>query len=204
MSLLAAPSTAHAPAVNLFAQQLGAGDASNRALLLNLQEEDRVPSGKRKAFHAALARSRHRDCKAQFKEAALAAQRALPVPVPHPRGIAGTWCHHVGLGDLKRYNYVSSALQRMVRPPPRIPLARRIGQREDGSVDVFWITNHTGANADDIRNRLGLCMTVRGDHLCRINIGVDRVPNRPLFVPTAVDAGFYPAWRHPGPSHTHP
>jgi len=120
MSLLDSPATAHAPAVNLFARRLGAGDEQERALLLNLREEDRVPNDKRTAFHAALAGSRRRAWNARFKEAASAAQRALPVSVPHPRGIAGTWWHHVKLKDLQKYKFVSLALQRVSRPPPRM------------------------------------------------------------------------------------
>lgn len=204
MPLLDFPATAHAPAVNLFAQRLRAGDEQDRALLMNLQEEDRVSDGRRTAFHAALAGSRQLDRKEQFKEAAPVAQRALPVPVPRPSSVAGTWCHHVGFGALQRYKYVSPALQRVARPPPRIPLARPIGQREDGSSAPFWITSATSTNADDIRNRLGLCLIISGEHLCRITIGVDRAPGRALFIPSAVDAGFYPAWRHPGPGHTDP
>ncbi len=204
MSLLDFPATAHAPAVNLFARRLRAGNEQDRALLLNLQEEDRVPNDKRTAFHAALAGSRRRAWNDRFKDAAPAAQRALPVPVPHPRGIAGTWWHHVKLKDLQRHKFVSLALQRVSRPPPRMPLVRRMGQPASGTDFSFWITSASSANANDIRDRLGLCATERGAQLYRISIGVSRAPTRALFVPSVIDAGFYPAWRHPGASHTDP
>jgi len=206
MSLLDSPASAHTPALKRFAATLRAGDEPDRALLLNLQEEDRVPESKRTAFHTALAGSKRRAWKARFNEAAPAAQRALPVPAPRPSSIGGAWWTHVALGALQKLKYVSLALHKRSRPPRRLPLARRIGQPETGADRLFWITDTdaTGTTADDIRNRLGLCAMARDAQLYRIRIEVGAAPSRSLYVPSALDAGFYPAWRHPGAGHAVP
>ena len=192
----------HGPALRRFAARLRTGDPHDRALLLNLQEEDRIPDDKRRAFQEALVSSRKRSWKQRFWEAAPIAERALPVPTPRPSEIAGPWWNHVALGALEKYRYVSPALHRVSRPPRRLPLARPISRPEKGSDRSFWITPTTSPSADDIRDRLGLCLIVRGDILYRIRIEIDAVPDRLLYVPTAIDAGFYPAWRHPGANHT--
>ena len=59
-------------------------------------------------------------------------------------------------------------------------------------------------SVDDLRDRLGLYYFVRGDRIYRVSIGIDGAPRRALYVPSAADAGFYPAWRHPGAGHAHP
>jgi hypothetical protein len=139
-----------------------------------------------------------------MRDAAPVAQRALPVPAPRPAAVAGAWWHHVALESLQKYKYVSLALRGGTRPPPRLRLARPVGRPETGADLPFWITNATGAGADDIRDKLGLCFVPRGAQLYRIHIGVDAAPGRPLYIPTALDAGSYPAWRRPGASHTDP
>lgn len=202
MPLLEPSTPAHAPALRRFAARLREGDEQDRSLLLNLAEEDRIPDDKRDAFHTALVNSRKRSWKHRFWEAAPAAERALPVPTPRPAEISGTWWHHVPLRALERFRYVSPALHGVSRPPPRLPLRRPIGRPETGPDRSFWITAATNASADEIRNRLGLCLIIRGEILYRIRIEIDRAPARPLYIPTAVDAGFYPAWRHPGSGHS--
>ena len=72
----------HGPALRRFAARLRTGDPHDRALLLNLQEEDRIPDDKRRAFQEALVSSRKRSWKQRFWEAAPIAERALPVPTP--------------------------------------------------------------------------------------------------------------------------
>lgn len=201
MPLMEPSLPAHGPALQRFAATLSAGDEHDRALLLNLKEEDRIPDATCKAFHEALVNSRKRSWKQRFSEAAHVAERALTVPMPRPPEIRGTWWHHVSLGSLERYNYVSHALHRVSRPPRRLPLARPIGRPEKGPDRSFWITAATSPRADDIRNRLGLCLVVRGDVLYRIGIEIDGAPARVLYIPTAIDAGFYMAWRHPGVGH---
>lgn len=205
MSLLDHPDPAHAPAVERFSAHLRTGDEDERAVLLNLQEEDRVPESRRAAFHAALAGSKRRSWKDRFvKDAAPAAQRALPVPSPRPSAIAGTWWSHVTFAGLQKYKYVSLTVHKGSRPPPRLPLARHLGVEETGTDRTFWITKAVSPSADELRDRLGLYYFGRGDRIYRVSIGVDRAPRRALYVPSALDAGFYPAWRHPGASHTHP
>jgi len=184
-----------------FAVALSKSDYQAKALLPNLKEEDRLPADKCAAFHAALIRSRQRRWKDRFMEAVPAAQRAVQVPTPRPGCIVGTWWHHVPLGALEKYNYVSLALHRSSRPPPRLRLLRRIGRPEAGSDRTFWITDASGSDADDTRDRLGLCFILRGQHLYRIEVGL-AAPHRALFIPTAIDAAFYPAWRRPGAEHT--
>lgn len=204
MSLLKPAAPAHAPALKRLAATLRAGDEHDRAVELNLQEEDRVPDSRRRAFHAALAGSKRRAWKDRLKEAVPAAQRSLLVPTPRPGGVAGTWWHHVGLASLQKYKYVSLALHKGSRPPPRLRLARPMGRPENGADLPFWITSATSASAEDIRDRLGLCFIFRGEKLYRISIVVSASSLRMLYIPTAVDAGFYPAWRRPEVSHTEP
>ena len=99
---------------------------------------------------------------------------------------------------------MSKAQKKGERAPLHVRLKRPIGQRVDGSGGTFWITNATSANANDVRDRLGLCQILRGQKLYRISIGMSPATARQLFVPSAVDAGYYPAWRHPGAGHPHP
>lgn len=204
MSLLKPAAPAHVSALKRLADELRAGDEHDRAVEKNLQEEDRVPDSRRTAFHAALAVSTHPTSKECFTDAARAAWRALPLPTPRPSGVTGAWWNHVGLATLQKHNYVSLALHKGSKPPRRLPLKRPIGQADTGEGFSIWITTATSASADDIRDRLGLCFALRGDTLYRISIGIDTAAARPLYVPTAVDAGFYPAWRRPGAGHTEP
>jgi hypothetical protein len=205
MSLLDSPSRAHAPPVKRFSERLRTGDEYERAVLLNLQEEDRVPDSRRAAFQAALAGSKRRSWNDRFtKDAAPAAQRALPVPSPRPPAIAGSWWSHVTFAGLQKYKYVSLTVQKGSRPPRRLPLARPLGRPETGADRTFWITKAVSPSADELRDRLGLYYFGRGDRIYRVSIGMDTAPRRALYVPSALDAGFYPAWRRPSASHTHP
>jgi len=141
MSLLDDPAPAHAPAVKLFSAHLRTGDEDERAVLLNLQEEDRVPDSRRTAFHAALAGSKRRSWNDRFhKDAAPAAQRALPVPSPRPPTLVGAWWSHITFAGLQKYRYVSLTVHKGSRPPRRLPLARPLGRPEKGADLAFWIT----------------------------------------------------------------
>jgi hypothetical protein len=203
MSLLDGPDPAHAPAVKRLKARLRAGNEEARAVLLNLIEEDRVPHTARAAFHAALARATHRLARRRFQEATWASPMALPVPTPRPAAIQGTWWHHVTLASLQKFNYFTLAV-RPASPPPRLPLARPMGRAQNGANRSLWITTTTGPNADDLRDRLGLGGMMRDDQLYRVRMGVGVAPLRPLYIPTALDAGWYPAWRRPAPSHAAP
>ena len=76
-----------------------------------------------------------------------------------------------------------------------------MGRPVSGADRTFWITDTTHADADGIRDSLGLCWMPRGAEIYRVCIRLPRAPTRPLFVPSALDAGFYPAWRRPSPAH---
>jgi hypothetical protein len=168
MSLLDAVDPAHTPALKRFEARLGAGSEEERAVLLNLQEEDRVPDSKRAAFQAKLVSSRRRTWTRRFQEAAPVTERALPIGAARP---TGAWWHHVTLGALQKYGYVSLALKGS-RPPRRLPLVRPMGRPAHGSDRTFWITDTTHPRADDVRDHLGRCFVMRGAELYRIRIGV--------------------------------
>lgn len=199
MPLVDSSQPAHATALKRFVARLSGGDEVERALLLNLQEEDRLPLGAQEAFHAALAGSKRRNWTDRFTDAARQGQRALAVPTPCPGDICGPWWTHVTLTALQKRGYVSLAHPRASRPPRRLPLKQRIGT---GAPFPFWITDFTTHQADDIRDRLGLCHVIRGEQIYKVSIAIAVATSRPLYVPTALDAGFSPAWRHPGAGHT--
>lgn len=196
MSLLDAVDPAHAPALKRFAARLRAGGEEERAVLMNLQEEDRVPDGKRAAFQAKLSGSKRRAWKDRFADASQVALRTLSVGAARPTTM---WWHHVTLAQLQRFQFVSFAMKAS-RPPRRLPLLRPVGRPARGMDRIFWITDATHPSADDIRNHLGLCLIPRGEELYRVRIGASAA-GRPLYVPSALDAGFYPAWRRPNPAH---
>ncbi len=197
MSLLDAVDPAHAPPLKRFAATLRAGGAEDRAVLLNLQEEDRVPESRRRAFQAKLVASKKRSWKARFEEAAPEAILALPIPGARP---STSWWHHVTLKQLRKHKYISRSMKK-AQSPQRLQLVRPMGRPAQGADRTFWITDTTHASADEIRNRLGLCLIKRGEDLYRVSIGAAATPPRPLYVPSALDAGFYPAWRRPSPAH---
>ncbi len=76
-----------------------------------------------------------------------------------------------------------------------------MGRPARGADRTFWITDASHPDADEARDRLGLCFILRGEELYRIRIDVTVAPARPLYVPIALDAGFYPPWRRPNPGH---
>lgn len=203
MSLLSPTEPAHAAALKRFAATMRRGDDAARAVLQNLHEEDRLPHDACSLFQRALNCSRPRSWIAQFRSAARMSERRLAVASPRPSAIDGTWWTHITLEALQKYGYASKALKG-APPPRRLPLTRRIGTAADGAALTFWITDATSSSADDIRDRLGLCYLVRDQQVYRVRIDLTAAPARPLYIPTALDAGFYPAWRRPAPDHTAP
>jgi hypothetical protein len=200
MSLLRAVVPAHARALENFVRRLRGGTSEERAILRNLQAEDRVPGPQCRGFQAALAASPRRSWATRFGEAVPMARLSLPVPTPRPATLAGPFWHHVPLRALQKYGYVSLArTTRGSRPQRRVRLAKPIGHPGG-----FWITDATSASGDDIRNRLGMCLCARGEVLYRVRIHLDPLESRPLFIPTAVDAGYYPSWQRPPAGHAHP
>jgi hypothetical protein len=205
MSLLENPIPAHAPTVKRLRVRLRAGNAEARAVLLNLIEEDRVQDSHRAAFHAKLAGATQRYARERFKDAARAAPRPLPLAIPRPGAVRGHWWHHVTLKTLQRFQYLSRAVKiGPSRPPARLPLVRPIGRAASGGGLSLWITTKTGSDADSLRDRLGLCFVKSGSHLYAVRIAMDALPARPLYIPTALDAGWYPAWRRPPSGHAAP
>lgn len=174
-----------------------------RAILQNLREEDRVPGVACAEFQRALCGSRQRLWVERFKAAFGVGARKLPVAVPRPAAITGRWWTHIQYSKLVQYRYVTTASKGAV-PPPKVRLERPFGRPERGPDMSFWITNETGDNADDIRDRLGLGHVPRDEWLYRIGVELTSSPDRPLFIPTALDAGYFPAWRRPPASHNDP
>jgi hypothetical protein len=209
MSLLDGPIPAHAPVLKRFEanfrkESRRAGGEEVGAVLLNLIEEDRVHPGGRATFQAKLATSKRRAWKDRFKEAVGSLPRHLPLPTPRPPAVCGTWWYtHLTLKALQSKGYLSRALT-AARPPRRVPLARLLGRAATGEEHATWITNATSANADDLRDRLGLGFIGQGEELYRVRFAVESAPGRILYIPTALDAGWYPAWRRPHPSHADP
>jgi len=203
MSLLDGPAPAHAPALMRVEARLRAGNEEERAVLLNLIEEDRVPDSGRAMFHLKLASSTRRAWRDRLVDATRATPRLLAVATPRPAAIQGAWWTHVPLRSLQKNGYVSLSLK-AARPPRRVRLQRPLGRAASGFSFSTWITNKTGTNAEDLRDRLGLWFVARGEELYRIRFGVGTAPSRPLYIPTALDAGWYPAWRRPDPGHVDP
>ena len=173
-------------------------------MLLNLREEDRVPAGGRTAFQAALAASAQPLAVTRVQEACGAALRTLPVPAPRPAAVSGAWRVYTHLDALLDYGYVDGSGIDLDRPPPRLTLRRPYGRAESGSERPFWMTTADGADATDLRDRLGLARYAEGVHVFRISLAIDARPARTLFIPSALDSGAFPAWRRPPAHHTDP
>jgi hypothetical protein len=203
MSLLDAPSRAHAPALKRFTASLRAGGDESRAVLLNLLEEDRMRASDRAAFQAKLATSKRRAWKDRFTDAAGSFPRLLPLATPRPPAVRGAWYTHVTLRSLLKHGYVAPVHTGSL-PPRRVALVRPLGRARNGMNFSTWISSTTGPVADDVRDTLGLWFIGRDEELYRVRFGVETAPLRALYKPTALDAGWYPAWRLPHASHLDP
>lgn len=203
LSLLKPSEPAHATPLKRFAACMRRKGDEERAVLQNLREEDRVPGDACAEFQRALSLSLGRLWVDRFKATSGVGARKLPVAVPRPTAITGTWWTHVPFSKLVQYRYVKTGLKGSI-PPPKVRLERLFGRPEQAPDMSLWITNMTGDDADDIRNRLGLGHVMRGEWLFRIQVELTVSPTRPLFIPTALDAGYFPAWRRPPANHTEP
>lgn len=202
MSLLDGAKGQTAVAIKVFADELDAGGREDRAVLLNLKEEDRLPRVRRTEFQKALETSSG-TARERLRMACQAGGQALPVPTKKRHKVKSEWRTYTTLDKLQRYGFASGAAVAPTEAPPRLPLARRYGTGSKGESYPFWITNMSdGGNADEVRDRLGLAHVPAGEVLYRVGIRVDR--QRSLHIPSAVDAGFSPPWRRPPNTHTEP
>jgi hypothetical protein len=204
MSLLEALDPAHAPALTQLAADLLAGSPADRAVLLNLREEDRVPEDIGRAFQEKLVLSTKPSAVERVKDACTAGHRALRVPAARRAEVTGAWCVYQKLDALLLYRYVDETGIDRRTPPPRVALERPFGRPATGDDRHYWTTTAAGADATVLRDRLGLLHYARGSQLFRIGVEVDADPARPLFTPTALDSEAHPAWRCPPPGDPGP
>ncbi|MBK9266418.1 MAG: hypothetical protein IPM54_42355 [Polyangiaceae bacterium] len=203
MSLVDGARGAVAAAVKTFVDELEAGGREDRAVLLNLREEDRLPKTRRAAFQKALAAATG-TAPDKLREACKSGGRALRVLAKKRPKVQPEWRTYMTLDKLQRHGFVSGAAVDPSAAPPRLPLTRRWGSDGAGNEYPFWITTMTdGGDADEVRDRLGLAHLPAGEVLYRVAVHVDD-KKRPLHVPSAIDAGFSPPWRRPPKSHSEP
>lgn len=192
-------------AVARLVADLMAGSPEDQAVLLNLREEDRVPDSRRAAFHSELvAVAVTKKAVDRIWDAAQVAFLVLPVPSPRPPALGGTWRTYVTLRALQKYGYVRKVTRPRSPPPRRLRLERPIGRPEAGADLFFWVTPKESADADELRDRLGLGHMADGEELYRIEIPMAASPARPLHIPTALDSRANPRWRRPPSGHKEP
>lgn len=201
MSLVDGADPAVAAAVDEVVSFLKGGGRGERAVLLNLKEEDRVPDDTRASFHERIAACAGAPID-RFLQACWAHTCVLPVPDADRGRIPAAWRTHVTLKKLQDAKYVSDALVDAAEAPPRVTFDRTFKKMIGGREIVIWITTTTGGDADDVRDRLGLEFYGAGQVVYRIEISVD--DKRSLHIPTALDAGNGAAWRRPPRSHKEP
>jgi len=204
MSLLDESIADHAAAVQRLRDELAAGSLQEKAALLNLREETRVPEDVRRAFHAALAVSTATTAIERFREACGIGLLSLDLGKPRPPAVRGTWSTCMTIDKLQRFGFVASAQSPGVAPPRRVTLSRRYGTSADGAEHPFWISTCASHDANEVRDRLGLCLVLKGQHLYRLEVSVEVDPERDLYRPSALDSEAQPAWRRPPPEHNEP
>lgn len=201
MSLVDGAEPATAAAVALFVSELKAGSREDRAVLLNLREEDRVPGAVRVGFHASLA-AVSGTCAERLGKACKGGSCALPVDGSERHKIAEPWSVYATLTKLQSSGYASDAAVDPSEAPPRVALKRPFGRASTGAEYPFWITTVQGGDADEVRDRLGLAHIPSGEVLYRVGVTVDA--SRPVHIPSALDAGYGPPWRRPPRKHAEP
>jgi len=202
MSLVDGVDPAVAGAVDEVVSFLKGGGRGEQAVLLNLEEEDRVPDGTRASFHARIAASAGKPPMGRFLDACWSHTCVLPVPDGDRGKIPAAWRTFVTLKKLQELKYASDAIVDAADAPPRLTFARTFKKESGGREIVIWITTTTGRDADDVRDRLGLEFFAAGHVIYWIEVNIDAT--RPLHIPTALDAGNGPAWRRPPRSHKEP
>lgn len=201
MSLVDGIDPAVAAAVNEVVSFLKGGGREERAVLLNLEEEDRVPDGVRASFHARIAASAGKPIE-RFLQACWGHTCVLSVPDAERGRIPAAWRTFVTLKKLQETKYVSDAIVDAAEAPPRVAFDRAFKKVIGGREIVIWITTTTDRDADDVRDRLGLAFFSAGQVVYRIETSVDA--KRPLHIPSALDGGNGAAWRRPPRSHKEP
>jgi hypothetical protein len=116
---------------------------------------------------------------------------------------AGRWWVYVPLDALRTYHYVEEAGLDPRSPPPQLVLKRPIGRPEAGDDRQYWATSTHFTDATLLRDRLGLATYAKSTQVFQVRVDVAD-PMRPLFIPTALDSGGFPAWRCPPAGHTRP
>lgn len=186
MSLIRAIDPTHQQALDALAETLREGGARDGAVLLNLQEEDRVPPAQVAAFQHAIADGD--GARSAIDPACSALARCLPTR----EDVA--WSHHVTLNALVRHGYARPIALDAAQAPPRVRLSRPCGTDAQGRPRALWVTTTRTADATATRDRLGLGHVEAAEVLYRIEVPMR---DEPAFIPTALDAGTYPAWRRP-------
>lgn len=202
MSLLDGATGTAVAALKAFADELEAGGREERAVLLNLKEENRLPKKHRTAFQKAIEAAPGM-AQQKLNAACKTGGQALPVPAKKRGQIQPEWRTFVTFGKLLSRGLASGAAVTPAGAPRRLPLNRKYGSGAGGESYPFWITNlKDSGDPDEVRDRLGLAHLPAGDALYRVGIRVDA--NRSVHIPSAIDAGFSPPWRRPPATHTEP
>jgi hypothetical protein len=199
MSLLDDADPGHEPELIRLAAELEAGSREERAVLLNLREEDRVPAV-RARFQLQLVTSTRVGAVERVRDACSAAPCALPVPAGRRAVVRGPWWVYVKLDALLAYGFVDPAGIDRRSPPRRLRLDRPWGRPGR----AYWTTSTLAADATAIRDRLGLTHFERRSQVYRLTVDVETDPARLLFIPTAIDSDGFAAWRRPPPGHADP
>lgn len=198
MSLLDGAKGATAAAVKAFADDLDAGGREDRAVLLNLREEDRLPKTRRAAFQKAIETTTG-TAREKLGAACKGGGQALRVPAKKRNQIKTEWRTYMTFKKLLDRGFASGASVTPAGAPRRLPLSRPY----DSGPYPFWITNMKDrGNPDEVRDRLGLAHLPAGAVVYRVGVRVDE--KRSLHIPSAIDAGFSPPWRKPPATHADP
>ena len=201
MSLLDGAGSAVAGAVARVASELESGTAMDRAMLLNLTEEDRVPGDARERFQKQLAGAPG-SAVARVARACESAKLSVSIGETERDRLPPAWRHYASLRKLRKLGYVSNAASLDSEAPPIVSLAHPYGAGRDGTLRAFYATTARGDDADNLRDRLGLDSVRAGDALYFVD--VPGAPSRKLHVPAAPDADARPPWRRPPRDHVAP
>lgn len=194
MSLLSPSPPSLRASIDQVALELNGGSKLDKAILLNLEEEDRTTTDAREAFQARLARSTG-NAPDRVVQACRPGVRNLAVaPTKRPL-MPSEWRTYTTWGKLLERGYVKPAAIESRDAPPQARLERPFGVGANGVEWWFWITTAEGDDASDLRDRLGLDTVPAGEALYAVALQVP--PDRPVYVPTAMDAGGRPPWRPP-------
>jgi hypothetical protein len=203
MTLLRKTAGPTSPDVDSLVDALQTSHAEDQAALKNLQDETRLPEAIVDAFFEVLC-----NCLAALPrdKAIDQACRQFTRQLPRPRtSVDEPWETMVSLDALKRHGfYPDDENPGTTTPAPRqFRMARRLGTTITGDQLSLWATRPVSGTADEVRDRLGLFRVgTAGTTIYRVRLQV--TTTRDAWIPTALDAGTYPAWRRPPTHHTAP